>query len=901
MQKKIKNILFMVLLCGLFTGISAQENPRTELSLNSNWKFYKGDLPGAEKTDFTVQNWQNVNIPHTWNALDMLDDEPGFYRGIGWYRKQFTIPENYVDKKVYLYFEGANQDAVVYVNGQKIGEHLGGYTAFCFDVSNHINFNQSNLLAVKLSNALNKEVPPIGGDLGHFGGIYRDVKLIVTHPVHFDMMHYASPGVFVHTPEVSAQSADVKIRGRFFNETDQKQKVNVHTEIFDAEKKSIASQSKKYKLSPGEEVKFERMIENIENPALWSPENPNLYQVVHTLSAAQTGEILDQLTTPLGFRWFSVDPKTGFSLNGKKMFIKGVGMHQDYALNGYAVEDEILYNDMRKVKELGANLARAHYPLNQVSYQACDELGLMNWARLPIMDKIDLGEGFKKNTFEMLKEMVFQNYNHPSVIIWAYMCEVFGDMDWYWEKPQDPARVSKNMKETYEFTVELEKFTRNLDPSRLTAVSFHTDPTPEWYKESGLTDVNMINGWNIYQGWYHVNLDNIGNSLDEFHAYNLSKPFVIAEYGAGSDPRIHTYEPTIFDFSIEYQEKFHKAYLEEVKKKPYVAGMVLWTLFDFQVEARTDAVPHINSKGLLRSDRTTKDAYYLYQAYWADEPMIHISSKDWTKRIEFATGSETVKRQITVYSNQAEVELFHNGKSLGSKKVINHQATWEVDFVDGKNLLEAEIKGIENLFKDVKEIEYRILPENLSTLKDFSTPLCINVGQSRTYVHDTKTGNYWLHDRDYQPGKYGHKNGSYYRVWNNMEAWQDIREGIGHNIYGTRLDPVFQTFLIGVEDYHVDLPRGRYEVSLYFCEPFTNNRRLDPYEKTGADQEGNREFDVLVNNKPLFSQINLAEQYGVYQSVIKTTTVHVAKEGLKIKLIPRKGVPVLNGIKVIKK
>jgi beta-galactosidase len=896
----MKNLFIAISLLVAYQMVTAQNTPRQKVSINNKWKFHKGDYEDVIYKSFDDSHWKTVNIPHTWNALDILDDPPGYYRGISWYRKELTIGEQYKGKQVYIQFEGANQDAVVYLNGQEVGEHLGGYSTFNMDITKFIKFDEVNLLAVKLSNAHNEDLPPLGGDLCHFGGIYRDVYLVATDKVHFDLEFYGSEGIFITYPNITEKEASLNIWGRIANKGDKSGKYKIIHEVFDPEGNKVEEISSEIKLDAGKTGKFESTGKPISNPMLWSPENPELY-VLKSKIINKNDKVIDELCSHFGFRWLSVDADKGFFMNDKKVFIKGVGKHQDFDKMGFAVSNESMVRDMELMDEMGANLVRGHYTFDPVVYDACDELGIMAITRLPVLDKVNFHEEFALNCERMMYEMIYQHFNRPSIIIWEPFNEVLGDLDWYWPKPQDPEKVQEHLKHAYKLSLRMEQLIRKTDPSRLTEHVFHTDPTPEYYKEAGLCNLSMINGWNLYVGWYHRSLDSVGYAMDLFREYNDTVAYVVSEYGAGSDPRLHTYEPTIYDFSIEAQDRFHKQYFMEAANRDWVAGLCMWTFVDFQVDGRQDAVPHINSKGLLRADRTPKDAYYLFKAYWSDNPTVHIASRDWTIRKEIVTG-DVATRTITVYSNLDEIELLHNGKSLGKKATENHEAAWEVPFNEGLNQLEAIVKVDGKTLKDFLEIDFNFIPENTAEKGLPENGLSINVGQSRMYMIEEHSHNVWIPSKAYEKGNFGHKNGDYHRVWNNMSAWQGIREGVGHNMYGTGLDPVFQTFIKGVSEYQVDVPDGEYEVSLLFAEPFPKKVRLKPEEKTGADENGERVFDVSINNILLINDLNLAEHYGVYQSVTKTTMVKAKDgKGISIQLNPVKGQPVLNGVKVLKK
>jgi beta-galactosidase len=866
----------------IFIGTLLSAQARNQLSINSNWQFHKGDT-GENNQSI---DWENINIPHTWNARDVLDDTPGIHTGICWYKKQLYVPSSMQGKQVYLYFEGANQDATVYLNGKQVGTHLGGYTAFCFNITDFLG-DKGNILEVKLDNSLNPAVAPVGGDMERFGGIYRDVYLISMNEIHFDIDFFASSGVFITTPSITDKEAKLIVESHIVNP--EKEKVQVKHFVYN-NNVLIAEFGGK----AGSDISNHSFA--LKNPIMWSPASPDLYTLISQI-VNKKGVVFDEITQYFGVRTLQADKDKGIILNGEPIFIKGIGKHQDYAKIGYAVPNEVLSNDVVLIKEMGANLLRSHYPLDPVTYDVCDRIGVMAWGKIPIMDKVNHSAEFMLNTKNMMQEVMYQNFNRPSFILWGFACEIFGDMDWYWQKPQNPAKVKKNLEKTEAFSDEMEAFIRSIDPYRLTANDFHTDPTPEFYKQANQTNLQMVNGWNIYQGWYHNNLDSIDWALKTFRAYNPDVPFLIAEFGVGSDPRIHTYNPTIFDFSIEYQDIFHSSYLNTVKDYDFVHGMCIWTLVDFQVAARADAVPHINSKGLLKANREPKDAYYLYQAHWSEKPMVHIATSDWTNRKEIVQG-ETAERKINVYSNQNEVELYCNGKSLGTKKVENCIVTFKISFVNGKNSLLAVVPNAKKYISDAVEVNYQFVDDNLN--ESFpENGLCINIGQSRTYFTDDLTKNIWMPDKEYKAGSYGHKSGDYYTHYPDMRAWNGIRQGVGQNIRGTNLDPVFQTFLTGVNDYIIDVPKGRYEVTLLFAEPFSTEKRKNNPEVTGADESGARIFDVNINNKAVCIGLNIAVQFGELVAIEKMAVVN-AESSIKIELKAIKGQPLLSGVKLRK-
>lgn len=871
---------------------------KTMTSINSGWEFHKGDttLPLLDRGKDL--EWESISIPHCWNTADILDDTPGYYRGMGWYRKQFRVDRESAGRKVYLRFEAANEQATVYVNGVNVGSHLGGYTAFVLDITDATRFGENNTLHVRLSNAPNDDIPPVAGDLGHYGGIYRDVHVLTTNKIHFDTLHHGSAGVFVDTPEVGTEEATVRVRARLRNEENEPREVKVTAEILDSDHTAVATLVTELGAGPGELTEVQLVSSPIASPRLWSPQNPYLYTVRARIVDSHTDELLDQLRVPLGFRWYSIDANKGLSLNGKTCFLKGVGKHQDSPGRGFAADDDLLAHDVHLAKDMGANLLRAHYPQAQVVYDTADSLGIMGWAKVPIMERVTHSDAFLNNTKTMITEMILQNYNHPSIVMWGYECEPLGEMDWFWPKPRNPERVRENMTKTYEMSAAFEQCIRGIDPTRLTANDFHTNPNPQWYREAGITELSDIVGWEIYRGWYNGTLDQVGEMIDQTRAFAPDRPYMIAEYGAGSDTRIHAEDSSIHDFSTEYQCRFHERYLAEAAQRPWNCGLCIWTLLNFQIESRGDTIPHVNQKGMTTGNRTPKDVYFLYKAHWSEEPMVHIAGRGWEHRAKVIDRSGTWHTTITVYTNQPKVELLRDGNSVGVSEISDHKATFKVALVEGINRLEA-VAG--NGVRDSVDIDCVLVPHELRTMNLRTTRLCINVGQSRTFFYDPDTRNRWLHDQPYKAGGLGHVGGRYYRHWPHMPAWDGIREGVGCAIAGTAIDPVFQTFLLGLNEYRADVATGEYDVKLYFAEPFDTDQRRDPSAPTGTDTGGRRVFDVEVNGTDIAEHLDLAADHGDRRAVILGCRTSVDNgSGLHIRFTPHIGEPILNGVTIRK-
>ena len=519
MLKKLSAFCCCLLLAA--TSLKAQE--RIKKTINTNWNFHKGDINGFPKTKIAV-NWEKVNIPHTWNVIDVTDDEPGYYRGIGWYQKNVVIPSSWKNKDIYIYFEGASQVAEVFINGKSIGSHIGGYTFFSLPISDAVNFDQPNNISIKVNNEYNEDIPPLSADFTFYGGIYRDVYLVAVNKVHFDMDNHASKGVFVSTPKVTKEQASVLVKGILSNTSSSKQSLIIYSQIFDASGNKIAEKQDKIKAGATADQAFEQSIPFIKNPNLWSPNSPYLYRIVSQIKDAKTGNLLDEVSNPLGFRWFSFDADKGFFLNGEHVKLIGTNRHQDFKDLGNALPDALHVRDMELLKAMGGNFLRiSHYPQDPEILEACDRLGILTSVEIPIVNAITESQAFTDNCLSMMTEMIRQDYNHPSVIIWAYMNEVL--LRPRYEKGSE--NQENYFKAIAKLAQQLKDLTRKEDPSRYSMIPCHGDFN--LYKRVGLTQIPDILGWNLYQGWYSGKSEDFAKYLDKNHEVIPTKPLIITE------------------------------------------------------------------------------------------------------------------------------------------------------------------------------------------------------------------------------------------------------------------------------------------------------------------------------------------------------------------------------------
>lgn len=865
--------------------VYCQTSSRVVKNLNEGWKFSK------EKSNRNSQDWQLVNLPHTWNTKDVLDDEPGYYRGAGWYRKTLFIGNNLKNKEVSLYFEGANQETEVFVNGKKAGHHIGGYTGFSVPITSFLKFNQENEVLVKVDNSFNENIAPLTADFTFYGGIYRDVYLITSNKIHFDTDDHGSNGVYISTPSISKEKAFVHIKCILANHTSTSSWVNVISTVFDDKGKFVGETKSTHSISASSSKEISQDIKSVKNPKLWFPERPYLYKLV-TKITDESGRVLDILRNSIGFRWFSFDANKGFFLNGQPYKLIGASRHQDYKGLGNAVPDKLAIQDVVLLKKMGANFLRvAHYPQDPSVMRACDSLGLLASIEIPVVNEITESDSFYNNCEQMLKEMVRQNFNHPSVIIWCYMNEVL--LKPHFSNDKERQQYISNITS---LAKRLEKLTQTEDPYRYTMMADHGNLAQ--YKNAGLLGIPMIIGWNLYSGWYGGSVDDFPVFLDKFHKDFPDKPFMVTEYGADADPRIRSLQPVRYDKSIEYTTRFHQFYFTEMMKRPYVAGAIIWNLADFNSETRTETMPHMNNKGLMEWDRTPKDAYYFYEAVLSKSPFIKILGSCQNKFGVADSTSAICYQPIQVASNLDSVVISLNGVTQAKLQVKEGLCECRLAFKEGTNTLVAEGKKNKQTFRDVVQTKIHLQPPCLVNNNIPFQQINILLGSTRYYTDEK--GNWWQPDQDYKKGGWGSIGGAKFKLENNGR----LPYGTDKNIIGTDDDPVYQTQQTGIRQYRLDVPPGNYEITFHFAELLGGKVKVPPYnlnEDERDDKIKRRVFNVDVNGKMLLDHFNIAEEYGLAKAVAKTAIVIVNNEnGILIDFVPVEGEAVLNALQLKK-
>ena len=887
----MKKLFYIFILLFIVGWVQAQQ--RVVYTINDGWKFTKGSPFEAQLTGCDDSSWETVNIPHTWNDKDADDETPGFYRGPVWYRKQLFIDKSQEGRRAVIYFEGANQEVRFYLNGQFVGEHKGGYTRFCFDITPHLRYGQENLFAIYVNNVYNPNIPPLSADFTFFGGIYRDVYLQFMNPVHIAANDYASSGAYIRTPEVNNSAASVEITTLLTNDMSQPTEIRVENIICDADGKEVKKTQAEVKLAAGEtKTDISKKIK-IDSPRLWDIDDPYRYMVYTRILDKRKGTLLDEVVNPLGLRWFKFDSEKGFFLNGKGRKLIGTARHQDYFQKGNALRDELHVQDVLLLKEMGGNYLRvSHYPQDPVIMEMCDKLGIVTSVEIPVVNAVTETEEFLHNSVEMAKEMVRQDFNRPSVMIWGYMNEIF---------LRRPYTEGKQLEDYYRFTEKvaraLEATIREEDPSRYTMMAYHN--MPQYYEDAHLTEIPMIQGWNLYQGWYEPDINEFQRLLDRAHKAYKGKVLMVTEYGPGVDPRVHSYQPERFDFSQEYGLVYHKHYLNEMMKRPFIAGSSLWNLNDFYSESRVDAVPHVNNKGVVGLNREKKDVYWFYKTALSRRPILVIGNREWKSRGGVVnTAQKECIQSVPVFSNAEEVELFVNNKSLGKKKIENNYALFDVPFVGGENLLEAVAVTGDNKLRDMLRIQFQLVG---SQLKDEAVPfteLNVMLGSPR-YFEDRAANVAWIPEQEDKPGSWGFIGGTSYR----RQTGFGTMLGSDIDIHGTDMNPIFQTQRVGIKSFKADVPNGEYSVYLYWAELESDKEREALVYNLGADSEqtfaGNRSFGISINGTTVSDDFNVARDYGYARAVIKKFVITVKDgKGVSVDFHKKEGEPILNAIRI---
>lgn len=602
---------------------------REVLNLNTKWAFSK---EADQVPEIMPQRWYWVNLPHCWNAIDGQDGGSDYYRGTCYYAKEIEKSELPVNSQYYLEIRGANSSADVYLNGKKLAHHDGGYSTWRVNLTDFL--EDKNLLVIAVDNSPNRTVYPQTADFTFYGGLYRDVNLIAVNDSHFDLDYYGGPGIKV-SPEID--ESDAKVGVEVFLTNAKEGQTLVYT-VKDQDGNMVAEVEKA--------VDDTAEVLTIPQVHLWNGrKDPYLYTAKVALKDGE--EILDAVSTRFGCRTYEIDPEKGFILNGESYPLRGVSRHQDRWGLGNALLPEHHREDIELICEVGATTIRlAHYQHDQYFYDLCDEKGLVIWAEIPyISDHMDTG---RENTVSQMKELITQNYNHPSIVVWGLSNEITMS-----------GSSTPDLLENHNI---LNDLAHEMDKTRLTTMAVVSmcdihDP---------YIQIPDTVSYNHYFGWYGGNTSMNGPWLDNFHKEFPNIPIGMSEYGCEA-LNWHTSDPKQGDYTEEYQAYYHEELIKQLFTRPYLWATHVWNMFDFGADARNEGGENgQNHKGLVTFDRKyKKDSFYAYKAWLSDDPFVHICGKRYVDRVEEET-------KVTVYSNLPEVELFVNGKSLGKQTSPEH-------------------------------------------------------------------------------------------------------------------------------------------------------------------------------------------------------------------------------------
>ena len=685
-----------LLLCAAFPSIATAEPAtvaagpaagRRIVALDAGWRFDRGDVYDALRPDFDDAKWSAVTLPHSYNGADG-DDGGGYYRGPAWYRRSVEIARPADGRRRFLQFDGAALAADLWVNGRHVGRHEGGHAAFRFDITDML-VPGRNVVAVRVDNTQRPEITPLGGDFTVFGGLYRRVFLIESGEAHVDLLDYGGPGVAVMQGAITAAAAPIEVKVRAANDGATKRRLGVRAEVVDAAGRIVATATRRVAVAARSVVPASLAIV-VPDPQRWNGrKDPYLYHVATEILAAD-GAVVDRVEVPLGLRTIAFDGDKGFLLNGAPYPLHGVDLfNPGRPGRGLAVTDAEVDADFDTLVDLGVTgLRLVHFQHPQASYDAADRLGLPVWTEIGINSRVDPGKPFADNVTQQMRELIRQNINHPSVILWGIGNEVYS------EGPEVPALLKV-----------AQAAAKAEDRSRPTIYA-HCCQGDDVAKAR----VSDLTGYNRYFGWYAGRSGTtMASWADAFRAAPPHTPYAVSEYGAGASIR-HQQQappPPVTDggwHPEQYQALYHETNWRALRDRPGLFGSFVWVGFDLASDGRAEGDRDgINDKGLVTYDRAVrKDAFYWYQANWSDRPMLYITSRRHFDRSDPVT-------EVKVYGNAGPVTLSVNGVALGTRPLDDHIARWTgVTLRPGDNRIEVAATRAGAIVGDA--VTWRYLP-----------------------------------------------------------------------------------------------------------------------------------------------------------------------------------------------
>jgi len=671
-----KRLVSFVVGIAILTPWISSPAQRETVPLHDGWKFIRQDVA----QDAAVDSWESIGVPHTWNAKDgqtgkkANPDQPaGYYRGPGWYARELDIPAAWKGRRVFIRFEAASLVADVYLNGQHVGQHRGGFAAFCYELTPLVDFSGKNLLRVKVDNSKFEDVPPLSGDFTVDGGIYRPVGLIATDSTCITPLDYATSGVYLTQKSMDAQKAVVEVETKVSNTLTSAAPVTVQIDLANDTKQPLQTIRVDSKIDPAGTQSVKQTL-TIPNPHPWNGRlDPYLYHV--HVKVLRDGKTVDEVDENLGLRTVAIDQARKFLLNGKPYPIYGVNRHQELVDKGWALSPADHEADAQIILDMGTTAVRlAHYQQSDYFHDLCDRNGLLLWQEIPLVERVNGSDEFNANARQQLTEMIMQGYNHPSLALWGIYNEL--GASWNKEKGAPPEPLLQT----------LHDLAKKLDPSRpVVAASQSTNHMP----------MHAIPDWqafNIYPGWYWGKPADFAATIEKGVKELEGKITAISEYGAGANITQHdegeVKQPKAGSqhHPEEWQAHLHESEWAQAKDNEHLWGTFVWAMFDFASAGRNEGgTPGINDKGLVTHDhKVKKDTYYFYQANWAAKPMVYIASRRMTPRKLAVT-------DVKIYSNCPQVELRVNGKSQSNVSPDGvHVFLWSnIMLQPGKNVIEA--------------------------------------------------------------------------------------------------------------------------------------------------------------------------------------------------------------------
>jgi len=851
----------------VLAAATAQAN-RTTLVLADGWRFLQDDrIVGAEQPDFPDGAWAQVRVPHTWNHLGGAPEAASGSdqtRGVGWYRLNFDVPHDFAGRRLWLQFDAASEHAEVWLNGIKLGAHDGGFSRFRLDATGALSASHHNTLAVKTDNSIatrdsaTANILPIAGDFFVYGGLYRPVSLLATDALHIDLLDHGGPGVTIRTDAIAGDAAQLSVQTLLVNELSRRTTAELVVAVRDAAGRVVASSRESVRLAPRSRLDRVRRLQ-VAHAHLWNGvPDPYLYQVSVEIRS-RSGQVLDRVQQRFGIRQLRIDPELGLFLNGHSLKLHGVALHQDREGRGWAQSDADQRDDMAMIVEMGANSIRfTHYQHSDYLNDLADELGLIDWAEIPLVTRWTLGHALEptpelvENARQQLIELIRQSVNHASIGVWS----IANEIDFGRKLPRVYHTAELPDLDPLPLLAKLRALAHAEDPSRPTAIANCCYGRPN---SPTVVDAADLSGLNRYFGWYYGAPGDLVPVLSKTHADYPSIPLAMSEYGAGGAVTQATDNPLggPVDPYGKTQPEEYQAYVHELTW-PLLAGMRdvwgtwLTFMFDFASPLRRegDSVD-INTKGMVTFDRKTrKDAYFFYKANWNPAPTVYIASRRHLLRVLPVT-------DIKVYSNARSTELWVNDKALGAMADCPGRiCVWRaVRLSSGANVVHA-------------------VGSFASGTRDDSVTWTLGVGEG---VYRIDCG---AIEGSLGPGgRYG--SDDFFSGGTAAVINLPVNEAAAipppHEVIsGTAFESLVNSYRKGTFSYRLPLADGKYRVRLWFVEPDA--------------KQGQRLFSVLANGAPMLANLDVAAAAGgVHKALERSFRTQAERGALRIDFIPAAG------------